>query len=328
MPQSIDAIQPDLTAQEQAQIDSERTLLHAVPPAGSRHPAKLRRPLPDTLDDRRLADAIRFMESSVADSVRMTAVAAHVNLSPYHFQRYFKETMGESPASYVRRVTLDEAAVSLLINDKQVIEIAFSAGYGSHEAFVRAFFRQFGLVPTQYRVYARQATSQPRPEDLARAKAVRVRQRQPVPLLAMRFYGSYANVEMHWQKFAATLRAAGLSLGGLQAIGVAHDSPEITPNELIRYDCAIVDHGIDARRCSALTALTLPADIYASLEHHAPYDEIFDTYRILSIAWLASAAQEYAVEVIKAYELYRAPPWENHRGAQRFDLLLPVIKVT
>jgi AraC family transcriptional regulator len=327
MPQSIDEIQQDLTAQEQAQIDSERTLLHAVPPAGSRHPPKLRRPLPDTLDDWRLADAIRFMESSMADSVRMTAVAAHINLSPYHFQRYFKETMGETPASYVRRVKLDQAALSLLINDRQVIEIALGAGYGSHEAFVRAFFRQFGLVPTQYRVYARQAASQPRPEDLARAKVVRVRQRQHVPLLAMRFYGSYANVEMHWQKFAATLRAAGVQLDGLQAIGVAHDSPEITPNELIRYDCAIVDPGADTP-CSALTALTFPTDIYASFEHHAPYDEIFDTYRILRVAWLASNAQEYAVEVIKAYELYREPPWENHGSAQRFDLLLPVIKVT
>jgi len=327
MPETIDEIQHELTAQDQAQIDREKKLLHAVPPAGSRLPPKLRRPLPDTLDDRRLAQAIRFMESGMAESVRMTAVAAHVNLSPYHFQRYFKETMGETPASYVRRVKLDQAALSLWINDKQVIEIAFGAGYGSHEAFVRGFFRQFGLVPTQYRVYARQAASQPRPEDLARAKAVHVRQRQQVPLLAMRFYGSYANVEMHWQKFAATLRAAGVPLDGLQAIGVAHDSPEITPNELIRYDCAIVDPGVDID-CYELTALTIPADIYASLEHHASYDEIFDTYRILSIAWLATNAQEYAVEVIKAYELYREPPWENHRGAQRFELLLPVIKVT
>jgi AraC family transcriptional regulator len=113
MPQATDEIQHVLTAQEQAQIDREKKLLHAVPPAGSRHPPRLRQPLPDTLEDWRLAHAIRFMESSVADSVRMTAVAAHVNLSPYHFQRYFKETMGETPASYVRRVKLDHAALSL-----------------------------------------------------------------------------------------------------------------------------------------------------------------------------------------------------------------------
>jgi AraC family transcriptional regulator len=54
--------------------------------------------------------------------------------------------------------------------------------------------------------------------------------------------------------------------------------------------------------------LTFPANLYASLEHHAPYDGIFDTYRILSVAWLASNAHEYAVGVIKAYELYREPP--------------------
>ena len=116
-----------------------------------------------------------------------------------------------------------------------------------------------------------------------------------------------------------------LGLDGQQVIGIAYDSPEITPNELIRYDCAIVDPGFNTRD-SPLTPLTLAFDTYATLAHDAPYAEIFATYRVLSVTWLVGAAHQYGVETIRAYELYREPPWENSGRTQRFDLMLPVKK--
>jgi len=308
----------------QALIESETSLLHVRPPAGSRHVPTARKPLPPMLDDLRIARAIRFMEQG---PVQLKDVAEHVGLSPFHFQRYFKDVMGESPAVYLRRVRLDEAAVSLWNNDLQVIELAFAAGYSSHEAFVRAFHRQFGLVPTQYRVFSRRASSQPQPQDQARAQSVRVNPLKSLPLLAARFYGPYANIEAHWKRFAMVLREAGLPLARLQAVGIAHDSPEITPNELIRYDCAIVDTGFDLKG-APLTALKVPAGAYAMLEHHAPYQEIFTSYRVLSVTWLVGAANQFVNEVVKAYELYREPPWDNLGQRQRFDLALPVRKLS
>ncbi|WP_082221619.1 AraC family transcriptional regulator [Herbaspirillum chlorophenolicum] len=312
---------------ENVLIEAEKKLLHRSPFAGSRIPQKPRRSLPCVLDDWRIARAVHFMERNIAEPLSLEVVAAHVKLSPYHFQRYFKETMGETPSAYLRRIRLDQAALRLLLSDRQVADIAFGASYASHEAFVRAFHQQFGWVPSQYRTHARGVSSVPQPEELRRTDMVQVKRLQDMPLLALRFYGPYANVEANWKKFATVADQARLPLDRLQVIGIVYDNPEITPNELIRYDCALVDTGFDVGS-SALTPVAFAADTYATLEHQAPYQEIFSTYRVLSFAWLSRVAGEFALEETKAYEFYLDPPWENFGATQRFNLTLPVRKIS
>jgi len=304
-------------------IERETQLIYARPPAGPQTPHKPRGPLPSAIDDWRLAHAIRLMERSPAEPVRLEDVARYVDLSPFHFQRYFKDAMGESPAAYLRRVRLDRAALNLCMGEDRVLDVALRAGYASHEAFVRAFHRQFGLVPTQYRVYARHASSTPQAGDYERAREVRVRERPALALLGMRFYGPYANVPSHWQHFAKTLERAGIALDAVQPIGIIQDNPEITDNQFIRYDCAIADPGGEVRR-SALTKLDFTAGTYVSLAHCSRYSEIFTTYRVLSLAWLPSVAAEFVADANGGYEFYRTPPWRNAGEALDLDVVLPL----
>jgi len=317
----------DITENSQVQslIESETRLVYAKPPAGPRHDSKPRGPLPSALDDWRLAQAIRLMERNPAEPVLLEEIAKHVGLSAFHFQRYFKDAMGESPAAYLRRVRLDRAALNLCMSGDQVLDIALRAGYASHEAFVRAFHRQFGFVPTQYRVYARQASSVAEPGDFERAQQVRVCERPAAVLLGMRFYGPYANVEAHWQNFARVLERTGIPLRGLQAIGIVQDNPEITTNEFIRYDCAVIDPKVDVGQ-SPLTRLDFTAGTYVSLKHDATYSEIFTTYRTLSFAWLPKVAAEFVADANGGYEFYQQPPWEHTGAVQQIEVVLPLRK--
>jgi AraC family transcriptional regulator len=50
-----------------------------------------------------------------------------------------------------RRLLLERAAHRLLTSDDQVVDIAFEAGFGSHEAFTRAFPREYGAAPSRWR---------------------------------------------------------------------------------------------------------------------------------------------------------------------------------
>ncbi len=82
-------------------------------------------------------------------SVAELARIAH--FSPYHFHRMFRAMTGESVAALVRRLRLETAGRALREHDGSVTDVALAAGYGSPEAFTRAFQQAFGAAPSDYR---------------------------------------------------------------------------------------------------------------------------------------------------------------------------------
>jgi AraC family transcriptional regulator len=65
--------------------------------------------------------------------------------------RMFGLATGQPVTRYVRGRRLTEAARALANGAPDILAVALDAGYGSHEAFTRAFREQFGLTPEQVR---------------------------------------------------------------------------------------------------------------------------------------------------------------------------------
>ncbi len=77
--------------------------------------------------------------------------ARRLHLSRFHLARVVSAAGGEPPERMRRRLLLERAAYRLVTSDQQVVDIAFEAGYGSHEAFTRAFAREYGRAPSRWR---------------------------------------------------------------------------------------------------------------------------------------------------------------------------------
>jgi hypothetical protein len=58
---------------------------------------------------------------------------------------------GEPPGAFRRRILLERAAYRMITTRAPLIDIAVEAGYGSHEAFTRAFARAYGTSPAAWR---------------------------------------------------------------------------------------------------------------------------------------------------------------------------------
>jgi len=95
--------------------------------------------------------ALWFIESHFAQEIALDDLASVAGVSRYHLSRAFTETMGQPALRYMRGRRLTEAARSLANGAPDILTVALEAGYGSHEAFTRAFRDQFGATPESIR---------------------------------------------------------------------------------------------------------------------------------------------------------------------------------
>lgn len=96
-----------------------------------------------------------YIESNLDQPLALSQLAAQAGLSPWHFARLFRVSFGEPPHGYVMRRRLEVAQQKLLSSDDKILAIALDSGFGDQSQFTRAFRRQFGLAPGQYRAQRR-----------------------------------------------------------------------------------------------------------------------------------------------------------------------------
>ena len=78
-------------------------------------------------------------------------LAARAHVSRHHFDRIVAAVSGEPPGTFRRRLLLERAAHRLVDGTGTILDVAVEAGYGSHEAFTRAFARAYGCTPSRAR---------------------------------------------------------------------------------------------------------------------------------------------------------------------------------
>jgi len=81
----------------------------------------------DSRDFRRIARAIAFIERHFLEQPRLTAIASHVGLSEFHFNRLFRRWAGLTPKQYLAHVT-GRAAHGALAEEPSVLDAAHAVG--------------------------------------------------------------------------------------------------------------------------------------------------------------------------------------------------------
>jgi AraC family transcriptional regulator len=91
--------------------------------------------------------ALWFIESHFREEISLDDIAQAAGVTRYHLSRLFGLVAGRPIMQYVRGRRLTEAARLLAQGAPDILAVAIEVGYGSHEAFTRAFRDQFGLTP-------------------------------------------------------------------------------------------------------------------------------------------------------------------------------------
>ncbi|MFG3004058.1 AraC family transcriptional regulator [Streptomyces calvus] len=110
----------------------------------------------------RLNQALEYIEDRLDQQVDVTELARIAATSEYHLRRMFSALAGMPLSEYVRRRRLTVAGAEVLAGHVTLLEIAVRYGYGSGEAFARAFRAVHGIGPGEARRTGAALVSQPR----------------------------------------------------------------------------------------------------------------------------------------------------------------------
>src|SRR5712664_1184373 len=100
----------------------------------------------------RMHRVLEHIDRHLDEPLELDTLAKVANFSSFHFHRLFTAWFGETLGDYVRRRRLETAALRLVAQPRlPVLQVALSVGFGSTEAFARAFKTRFGSTPTAWR---------------------------------------------------------------------------------------------------------------------------------------------------------------------------------
>ena len=103
------------------------------------------------LRDKRLRQLIQTVVSRPEDEWNIEKMTALANLSRAQLMRLFKQQTGISPHAFVNLIRLRQAAVLLRQTADSVLSVALNVGFQSETHFGKAFKKQYGISPGQYR---------------------------------------------------------------------------------------------------------------------------------------------------------------------------------
>ena len=92
-----------------------------------------------------------YIETHLDDRLTLTDLAGVACLSPYHFSRSFKESVGIGPQRYVMRRRLEQAKTLIRRTDQPLAEIAQQVGLCDQSHLTSIFRREMGVTPGRYR---------------------------------------------------------------------------------------------------------------------------------------------------------------------------------
>ena len=242
--------------------------------------------------------ALWYIEAHFESELSVDEIARVAGVSRFHLTRLFTLLLGRSVMQYARARRLTQAARTLADGAPDILAVALAHGYGSHEAFTRAFRDHFGATPETVRAQGSlDSVSFQEPIRMYAQKSTQLtapRFEQREALLIAGIGARYAQggdpaIPSQWQRFAPHIGHVPHQTGDV-AYGVGANFDDEGAFDYIA--------GVEVSRFANLpegfTTIRLPPRRYAVFTHRGHVSSIPATMKGIWGEWLPSSGHKFA----------------------------------
>jgi AraC family transcriptional regulator len=244
---------------------------------------------------RRTLKVLIYIEENIDEDLTLERLAKVACYSPFHFHRIFQAIVGETILGYVKRLRMQTAAGKLRYTEQPVTAIALDASFETPSAFTRAFKQFMGSSPKNYRsLNSAVNTMTQKLKELPMIKPDKIEKSLPdLNLLFVRRYGNYArSPSAAWQAMTGFINESHLDRSKMRHFGISHDDPQITNEDKLRYDAAILAPKGSKER-GEVGHQVLRGGKYAIFTHHGSYDGLEETFNRIFLKWLPDSRETF-----------------------------------
>lgn len=270
----------------------------------------------------RLNRVIDHLYDHLEDDIRFDDLAGIACLSPWHWHRIYFAMRGETITATIRRLRLSRAAERLANSDMVLEVIAGRAGYGSADAFGRAFREAYGKSPADYRATGSHAAF--KAALLAQDGAgfpISIETLAPIRCASIAHSGAYMQIDQAMGKLFTALAAQDIMARDQRMLAVFYDDPDLVPVENLRSRaCSPVADGVTL--APPIEEAVLRGGLYARLRYQGPYADMKGAYRWLLGVWLPQSGHE--ADDAPVFEAYLNSPQQAAPAELITDIHLPL----
>lgn len=244
---------------------------------------------------KRMLKVMIYIEENIDGVLTMQELARVACYSAFHFHRIFQAVVGETVHGYVKRLRMQKAAGKLLYTDQPVTEIALDANFETPSAFTKAFKQFMGSSPRSYRsLNAAIKTMAQKMKELPMIKPEKIEKNMPdLNLLFVRRYGNYTRSPAEaWQCMIGFINENHLDRSTMRYFGISHDDPQVTSEDKLRYDAAILTQQ-GAKEKGEIGRQTLKGGKYAIFAHHGAYEGLEEAFNRIFLKWLPDSNEKF-----------------------------------
>lgn len=288
--------------------------------------------VPTSADTSPASRALWFIEAHFDEEITLDDIAQIAGVSRFHLTRAFGYATGHSVMSYVRGRRLSAAARKLADGAPDILAVAVESGYGSHEAFTRAFKDQFGITPEALRAQGHlnniQLLAAIRMQPAINLQLAPPRFENGRPILVAGFRQQYTaetswNMPAQWQRFVPHIGHIPGQIGK-EAYGVVGGSDAQGNMDYLCgvevSDFNLVPAEYDRMR---IPQLHNPEQQYAVFTHPGNVASIKTTWMTIFTKWMP----ECGLKMVQTpdFELYKED-FDGRTGEGGVEIWIPVEK--
>ena len=241
---------------------------------------------------------IGHVDDNLDDDLDIARLATGLGTTEYHVRRMFSALAGMPLSEYVRRRRMTVAAADL-VGDDDLLTIAVRYGYGSTEAFGRAFRAVHGVSPADVRRDGGPLRTQPQLRFRLTVEGSTTMDTRIVERPAFRLVGHAVRVPLihegvnphiqeHVTSIPAEEHARLKNLGNTEPAGLLQVSDDVDPDATEGSELTYL-HGVavteDTPTPEGLDVIEVPAGTWAAFRTSGPYPSV------LQATWAATATE-------------------------------------